>query len=128
MIFAVGDIVEVVDDLIKGIIVAVEGTTITIQTEDDFLLKFEVSELVKVASYEISKELSNQKIYAATLEKEAAKPRKKKLPVSKKERVEMLMEVDLHIEKLTKSLRGLTNHDILTLQLDTAKKTIRICH
>nr|WP_311195921.1 Smr/MutS family protein [Antarcticibacterium sp. 1MA-6-2] len=34
------------------------------------------------------------------------------------------MEVDLHIEKLVNSYRGMTNHDILSLQLDTAKRQI----
>ncbi|MFL1012109.1 Smr/MutS family protein [Flavisericum labens] len=31
------------------------------------------------------------------------------------------MEVDLHINQLVKSTRGMTNHDMLTLQLDTAR-------
>ena len=31
------------------------------------------------------------------------------------------MEVDLHIEKLLPSKKGLSNHDILTKQLDTAR-------
>ena len=31
------------------------------------------------------------------------------------------MEVDLHIEKLVDSWRNMTNYDMLTLQLDTAR-------
>ena len=31
------------------------------------------------------------------------------------------MEVDLHIEKLVPYLKGLSNHDILTKQIDTAR-------
>ena len=38
---------------------------------------------------------------------------------SKKE--EFILEVDLHIEKLVPSFRGMSNHDILTLQVDTAR-------
>ena len=34
------------------------------------------------------------------------------------------MEVDLHIHKLTDSNRRMTNYDILTLQLDTAKRQL----
>jgi len=34
------------------------------------------------------------------------------------------MEVDLHINKLTKSVKGLDNYDMLNLQLDTAKKKV----
>ena len=34
------------------------------------------------------------------------------------------MEVDLHIQKLTKSERGLTAYDKLNLQIDTAKRKL----
>ena len=34
------------------------------------------------------------------------------------------MEVDLHINKLVKSTRGLDNYDMLNLQLDTAKRKV----
>jgi dsDNA-specific endonuclease/ATPase MutS2 len=34
------------------------------------------------------------------------------------------MEVDLHIHQLVKSTKGMQNHDILNLQLDTAKKRL----
>ena len=34
------------------------------------------------------------------------------------------MEVDLHIEKLTRSSRGMSNYDILNLQMETAKRQL----
>jgi dsDNA-specific endonuclease/ATPase MutS2 len=34
------------------------------------------------------------------------------------------MEVDLHINKLVRSTKGMTNHDMITLQLDTAKRQL----
>ena len=34
------------------------------------------------------------------------------------------MEVDLHINQLTKSVKGLDNYDMLNLQLDTAKRKV----
>lgn len=34
------------------------------------------------------------------------------------------MEVDLHIHHLVKSSKGMTNHDMLTLQLDTARRQL----
>ena len=34
------------------------------------------------------------------------------------------MEVDLHIHQLTQSNKGMTNHDMLTLQLDTARRQL----
>jgi len=34
------------------------------------------------------------------------------------------MEVDLHINQLTKSLKGMDNYDMLNLQIDTAKRKV----
>tara|TARA_R110002074_G_C12541922_1_gene665777 strand:- start:1122 stop:1406 length:285 start_codon:yes stop_codon:yes gene_type:complete len=34
------------------------------------------------------------------------------------------MEVDLHINQLVNSAKGMSNHDMLTLQLDTAKRKL----
>ena len=34
------------------------------------------------------------------------------------------MEVDLHINQLVKSTKGMANHDMLTLQLNTAKRQL----
>ena len=34
------------------------------------------------------------------------------------------MEVDLHIHQLTNSTKHMSNHDMLTLQLDTAKRQL----
>lgn len=36
----------------------------------------------------------------------------------------MVLEVDLHIEKLVQNKKGMTNFDILTLQTETAKRQI----
>lgn len=121
MNFNTGDRVETIDDVIKGIIIAIKGTTITVETDEGFPLTFEASELVKITSDEISRDLSNQKIYSAIQEKEAAKKRKRVLEKTKKERVETVLEVDLHIHQLTKSSKGMSNYDMLTIQTDAAK-------
>ena len=34
------------------------------------------------------------------------------------------MEVDLHINQLVKSTRGMQNHEMLNLQLETAKRRL----
>ncbi len=124
MNFQVGDRVEAIDDVIKGVVQAISGSTITMETDEGFPLTFEAAELVKIASDEIARDLSNQKIYSAIQEKEAAKKPKRVLPKSKKERIETVMEVDLHIHQLTKSSKGMSNYDMLTLQTDTAKRQL----
>jgi len=124
MSFQVGDKVEAIDDVIAGVVQAVNGNTVTIETNEGFPLNFEASELVKVSLDEISRELSNQKIYNALQEKEAAKKPKRTLEKTRKERIETILEVDLHIHQLTKSNKGMSNYDMLTLQTDTAKRQL----
>jgi len=41
-----------------------------------------------------------------------------------KDKNEVIWEVDLHINQLTKSTRGMDNYDMLSLQLDTARSKI----
>ena len=36
----------------------------------------------------------------------------------------MILEVDLHINQLVKSVKGMDNYDMLNLQLDTAKRKV----
>ena len=49
---------------------------------------------------------------------------KKKPSLFLKDNNEVILEVDLHINQLIKSSRGMDNFDMLTLQLDTAKSKI----
>ena len=124
MKFEVGGKVEAIDDIIRGIVQSVDGDTITIETDEGFPISFEASELVKIETDEIARDLSNQKIHSAILEKEAAKKPKRIVEKTRKERVETIMEVDLHIHQLTRSHKGMSNYDMLTLQTDTAKRQL----
>ncbi|MFK7748672.1 MAG: Smr/MutS family protein [Kordia sp.] len=124
MNFQEGDRVETIDDVIKGIVKATKGNTITIETDEGFPLQFEAAELVKINADEIVRELSNQKIYSAIQEKEASKKPKRNFERTRKEREQNAMEVDLHIHQLTKSHKGMSNYDMLSLQTDTAKRQL----
>ena len=124
MNFKVGDRVETIDDIIKGSVTSINRNTITIETEEGFLLNFEASELMKITSDEIARNLSFKKIHSAIQEKEASKKPKRILEKSKKERIETAMEVDLHIHQLTNAHRGMSNYDMLALQTDTAKRQL----
>lgn len=120
MKFKIGDTVAVTDDAIKGRVTAIENHLISILTEDDFVMKFTDNELVKIGveQSELAKSIivSNQLSYKEDYKKG------KKLTKAKKNRGEIPpMEVDLHIDKLIKSSRGMDNYDMLTLQMDTAK-------
>ena len=119
-LFQVGDRVEVLDEAISGRIDAIEGDLITVMIDEGFPLKYNSNELVKAGQ---SIKVTN--FDAAQVKKEKELP-PKKTSVSKKpkERDAPKMEVDLHVNQLVKSAKGLSNFDILNLQLETAKRQL----
>ncbi|MFT6796457.1 MAG: dsDNA-specific endonuclease/ATPase MutS2 [Maribacter sp.] len=119
-VFKVGDKVEAIDDVIKGIVSQVKGSSITVQTEDDFLMVFEARELVVITG---SITVSNYEIAQVKKEKELPKRRKPSI-ARPKERNLPKMEVDLHINQLVKNPKGMGNFEILNLQLETAKRQL----
>ncbi|MGB3143308.1 MAG: Smr/MutS family protein [Maribacter sp.] len=118
--FNIGDTVETTDDVIKGVVQDIDGDTITILTTDGFPLTFTANELVKIAN-EIR--VNNYEIAQVKKEKEQPK-RRKTNTVKPKERAAPKMEVDLHINHLTKNPKGMGNYEILNLQLETAKRQL----
>jgi DNA-nicking Smr family endonuclease len=125
MNFKLGDYVLVLDEDLSGTIKHISGNTVSIETDDGFLIDFNANELVlndKKASIK-SEILSNSNINAVLSEKEAPK-RKQQVKKRTKNRYEPTMEVDLHIHQLLKSIKGMSNHDMFTLQLDTAKQKL----
>jgi hypothetical protein len=124
MAFKVGDKVLVLDEDLAGVVKKILGTNVLVETTEGFLLEFDTNELLKMASSKVIKsELSASSINNAIKEKEQSVKRKQ--PKTKvKERFEPTMEVDLHINQLVKSSKGMTNYDMLTLQLETAKRQL----
>ncbi len=118
--FQIGDTVETVDDVIKGVVESINGDNITILSEDGFPLNFLSHELVKIAN-EIR--VSNFEIAQVIKEKEISK-RKKAVVVKPKERTAPKMEVDLHINQLVKNPKLLDNYEMLNLQIETAKRQL----
>lgn len=115
---AIGDVVEVIDESIKGKVTKITAQGVCVETSEGLLFTFLPQELIKIdenASLHYHrmtgiapKEEKNTK--TATLKGKKAK--KKVAPA---------MEVDLHIEKLVATPRGMTNYDILTTQIEEAK-------
>ncbi len=125
MVFKLGDYVLVLDEDLSGVVNNIQGKTISIETNDGFLLDFQANELVVKDKKEsmASQIFSNSNIDDVVSEKEIPK-RKNQSKVRTKDRYEPTMEVDLHINQLVNSSRGMANHDMLTLQLDTAKRKL----
>ena len=126
MSFNIGDAVLVLDEDMAGVVKKIKNDVITIETEDGFLLNFNAHELLKIKSKKALKsELSSiSNINEVIKEKEKNTKPKSQPRVKAKERFEPTMEVDLHINQLVKSPKGMSNHDMLTLQLDTAKRQL----
>jgi len=119
----IGDKVSVVDDAVNGVITGVNGDLITINTEDDFELQYSEKELVVIGGFAIEKEINFFQISQAISEKEDSKPQNTQ-KVKPKDRNQPPMEVDLHINQLVKNSRSMSNYDMLTLQLDTARRQL----
>jgi dsDNA-specific endonuclease/ATPase MutS2 len=125
MKFKVGDQVSVLDDDLQGIIMKIDSDRITVLTSDGFEMDFSTSELIKIEGELNLKQnmFSNTTAYDIISKKEQSK-KKKSTSVKPKKRSQPVMEVDLHIHKLTDSTKGMTNYDMLTLQLDTARQQL----
>lgn len=122
MKFKVGDAVFAIDELIEGKVVGYKGTQVVVETKDGFELDFNESELIassKTISKEIEMSVPDPEVFN---EKETSK--KRTAPLFKKEKHIPVMEVDLHINQLVKSTRGMDNYDMLNLQIETAQRQL----
>ena len=124
MNFKIGDRVIVLDEDLKGEVIRVDEAEVTVLTTDGFELNFEPRELILDTDTEILKNNTLGSGHHAKVESDL-KPSIRKTKMSrKKDRHVPKLEVDLHIHQLTDSVKGMSNHDILILQLDTAKRQL----
>ncbi len=84
---------------------------------------FTADELIKIDKNNALNTISLHTLKEAKKEKEFAKKHKETF-ISKKQKIQPAFEVDLHIGQLINSTQGLDNFDILTIQLDTAKRQL----
>ncbi|QXP52061.1 Smr/MutS family protein [Cellulophaga sp. HaHa_2_95] len=122
MSFKIDDRVEAMDDTITGVIKEMKGDKITVLSDDGFLLIYQPSELIKIID---DRNLTVSNFEIAKIKSEKAIPKKRNSQLVKpKERSAPKMEVDLHIHNLVPSQRGMSNYDMLNIQLDTAKRQL----
>jgi len=121
----VGDYVDVLDEDLSGEVIFAKNNIITIQTEDDFEFEFEASQLVKVENPKILKSSGFNEDTFQKIHSDKNPQKRKATVVKRKERTQPAMEVDLHIHQLVKSYKRMSKHEILTLQLDTAKRQLQ---
>lgn len=118
----IGDVVAVLDDVVRGIVTKINQDAIEIKDDTGMFFNYHVSELVKIEKdqnelakfSDINNPLLKSKIQASS-------QKKKTFSTTKNEHI---LEVDLHMSKLLKSTKGLDNYDMLNIQIDTAKRKL----
>lgn len=121
MKFKPGDRVAALDDDLEGRVLGVQGDQVTIETLDGFPVEFSSKELVRI---ETPLEELPIAVDPEILKEKTPTPRKSTPRPRTRDKNTPPMEVDLHIEKLVRSWRGMSNFDILNLQLETAKRQL----
>lgn len=124
MKFKPGDKVAAIDHDMEGIVKQVKGDEILVETTDGFVIAFSSKELVK---YQLTSGLNDIKtsFNLTEIRKIKEEPVRRPAPAPKKVKGEIPPpEFDLHIEKLAKNFRSMSNYDILTLQTETAKRHV----
>ena len=121
MKFKVGDGVETIDDDISGTVTKISGNVISVEDDNGFEFQFEANELMLSTSGNSLENAVYNTDFEAVKKEKAAKKRRVAPVVKTKERHAPKFEVDLHIHHLTKSYKGMSNFEMLNLQLDTAR-------
>ena len=122
MYFNIGKKVAVLDDILKGVIVSLNGQVVGIKDNDGMVYEYNQNELVVIE--EDQHQLSKYSDINNTLFNDKLQDQKVKGSSFKKENNEVILEVDLHINQLIKSTTGMDNFEMLSLQLETAKRKI----
>jgi len=116
--FKAGDRVQLLDELTSGIVILVTPEIVKFRTPEGFVLEAEQGHLVLLPRDETS--LFGNSDFSAVLKASDTKPSGASKPRRRQKYVPPV-EVDLHIEKLVPSVRGLNTIDILNCQLDAAR-------
>lgn len=121
----VGDIVETIDDAIKGKVININAKMVTLEDGNGFEFQFSENELIKINTNNAINlgSFTNRTISEIAAEKEGSKKRKQPT-IKAKKRHQPTFIVDLHIHQLTDSVKGMTNFDMLNLQIDTARSQL----
>lgn len=125
MTFEIGNKVSVLDEDLSGFVKNIIGNNVTIETEDGFDLIFKTHELVVIKNEsQLKKDTFLETPVVDILKEKENSSRNQSVKKKAKERYQPTMEVDLHIHQLTDKSGRMSNHDMLTLQLDTARKQL----
>lgn len=122
-VFKIGDFVMAIDDDVQGEVVRVTATEVMMLSSEGFEIAYAPNELVIDGSKKENLDFSAN-FSSLSSENTSFKKQPKSIQPRKKEKLQPPMEVDLHIHKLVKNSKGLSNFDMLNIQVDTAKRQL----
>lgn len=111
--FVIGERVSVINDTMKGIVIGLNKDQINVECEDGFKYTFFPKELIRLSNWHVNMH-DDTPI-------ETSHPLSKSNSIKSSGLRNQVKEIDLHIHELVDSERGLTNHDKLKIQLNTAR-------
>ena len=126
-----GDLVRFIDEVGEGRVVRIISNEMAeVETSDGWLLPTYIRTLVVIPeksnqTMDQANRSGTKDIKAAKVDKEVLSPSMNKAPVSKPSNPKTPpREIDLHINRLIDSVIGLTNTEILTLQLGVFRREL----
>jgi hypothetical protein len=126
-----GDLVRFIDEVGEGRVIRIVSDEMAeVETNDGWVLPVYIRTLVVIPEKPLPGKTTVvpakvKEIKAAILEKEVAGTAANKVPASKPSNPKTPpREVDLHINKLMDSVVGMTNTEILTVQLDIFRREL----
>jgi len=122
--FNIGDKVSVLDDTIDGVVVGINNTEISVETNNGFLMTYFINELIKQNNTSELEQLNSIKNLSLIISEKQDPIKRIFVKEKRSKKDDFVLEVDLHIEKLVSSKRGMSNYDILNIQMETAKRQI----
>ena len=117
--FEIGDKIKFIDEDLSGVVSKIENDQIFIKTDDGFEYPCQANEIIKAKSFEIQLS-STEDAEFLNQNEENLKNRTRKS--AKTNKIQPVMEVDLHIHQLVENTRGLSNYNMLEIQLNTVKR------
>lgn len=119
--FQIGDKVSVINETISGLIIEIRKNLIVIQSEDGFSYNCDASDLIHQGNLD---DLLNHDNHDEFLKENISSKRKVPPKKQSKKNKTPPMEVDLHINQLVNNSKGMSNFDMLDLQINTAKRNL----
>lgn len=108
-----GDLVSVVDDDLKGVVIAVRGNLIEIEDEHGFVYQFQKNQLV----------LQNHNIYQEI----AVEPKKEISKKTSKKHQQAEFQLDLHFEKLVQNPKDYESWERIFIQKEKLIEAVEYC-